>query len=133
MIYDVNRIASLCDRIYSTTKARSPERTAALEKLSEADREAMYDYDMGVLSGRIKKVEVKEEMATGQKSYEWYVSKMNSDQSGTMQEVSQFAMQCPELYQQYRERHQQELRQEQALKNRRLGENKHKNKPYSMQ
>ncbi len=131
MNYDVNRIARIYDKVYST-KPNSPERTAALEKLSEIDRENLFDYDMGVRSGRIKKVEVKEDMAAGQKSYEWYVSKMNSDESGTMQEVSQFAMQCPELYQQYRERHQQELRKEQALKNRRLGENKHKNKPYSM-
>ncbi len=131
MNYDVNRIARIYDKVYST-KPNSPERTAALEKLSEIDRENLFDYDMGVRSGRIKKTEVKEEMAAGQKSYEWYVSKMNSDESGTMQEVSQFAMQCPELYQQYRERHQQELRQEQTLKNRRLGENKHKNKPYSM-
>ncbi len=131
MNYDVNRIARIYDKVYST-KPNSPERTAALEKLSESDGENLFDYDMGIRSGRIKKMEVKEEMAAGQKSYEWYVSKMNSGESGTVQEVSQFAMQCPELYQQYRERHQKELRQEQTLKNRRLGENKHKNKPYSM-
>ncbi len=94
MNYDVNRIARIYDKVYST-KPNSPERTAALEKLSEIDRENLFDYDMGVRSGRIKKTEVKEEMAAGQKSYEWYVSKMNSDESGTMQEVSQFAMQYP--------------------------------------
>ncbi len=81
MNYDVNRIAGICDRIYSKTKPRSPERTAELEKLSEADMAALYDYDVGVLSGRIKKVEVKEEMAAGQKSYEWYVSKQAQKQN----------------------------------------------------
>ncbi len=128
MNYDAKRISRLYEKVYNTPP-NSPERIAALEKLSESDRTALFDYSNGLLSGRIKieKTEVSE-MEAGTKSYEWYKEKMNSNESGTMKEVSQFAMQCPELYQQYRKRHQQELDRERESRNRKLGESKHKNK-----
>lgn len=128
MNYDVDRMAKIYNHVFSTPR-NSPERTARLEALSEADQEALYDYDMGIRSGRIKEVEVKEEMAK-ERNYEWYKKMMESDESGTMQKVSQFAFECPALYAQYREKRQQELEQERRLHNRRLDENKHKNKVY---
>lgn len=119
MNYDVGRIARIYNHVFSTPR-NSPERTARLEALSEADREALYDYDMGIRSGRIKKTEVKEIMADGTKSYEWYKRKMESEKSGTMQEVSQFAMQCPELYKRYREQYQAEKDEERRKHNYKL-------------
>lgn len=99
--------------------------------MSEEDNVALYDYSVGLLLGRIKKVEV-EEVAARQKNYEWYKKKMDSDAKGTMWEVSQFAMTSPELYRQYKERYDKEQDEERALHNRRLTENTFKNKLYSL-
>lgn len=118
MNYDVGRIARIYNYVFSTPR-NSPERTARLEALSEADQEALYDYDMGIRSGRIKKAEVIEEMAK-ERNYEWYKAKMNSEASGTMQEVSQFAFDCPALYTEYRNRYKAEQDEERRKHNYKL-------------
>ena len=129
MNYNINRIARLYDNVYST-KPNSPERTAALAKLSESDQEALFDFDMGIRSGRITKPKNYEQEGKTM-TYQQYKNKMESDEKGTMQEVSQFAMKSPELYRQYKERYDKEQDKERALHNRRLTENTFKNKPYS--
>lgn len=131
MNYDVNRIARIYDKVYST-KPNSPERTAALAKLSESDQEALFDFDMGIRSGRIAKQKNYEQEENGSMTYEQYKTKMESEERGTMLEVSQFAINSPELYQQYKKRYDEEQSKEMALHNRRLTENTFKNKPYSM-
>lgn len=118
MNYDIKRIARLYERVYST-KPNSKEREAELSKLSDEDNAALYDYSVGLLSGRIKKVEAIEEMA-GQRNYEWYKKKMSSEASGTMQELSQFAFDCPELYKQYRQQYQAEKDEERRKHNYKL-------------
>ncbi|MDE7200874.1 MAG: hypothetical protein K2O91_02980 [Lachnospiraceae bacterium] len=130
MNYNINRIARLYDNVYST-KPNSPERTAALARLFESDQEALFDFDMGIRSGRITKPKNYEQEENGSMTYEQYKNKIGSDKSGTMQEVSQFAMKSPELYRQYKERYDKEQDEERALHNRRLTENTFKNKPYS--
>lgn len=124
------RIAKLHKKVVSIPQ-NSEEREQILSTLNESDLAAVFDYDMDVRSGRIKKVE-EEAMSDRTKTYEWYVSKMNSDEKGSMLQVSQFAMENPELYQRYRERYLQERDKERQSHNQRLTENKFKNKPYSI-
>lgn len=131
MNYDVKRIARLYERVYST-KPNTKEREAELAKLSDEDNAALYDYSVGLLSGRIKKSGGNAEMEKEQRSYEWYKKKMDEADIGNMKIISQFSFECPALYQSYRERYMKEQDEQRALRNRQLGENKHKNKPYSM-
>ena len=51
---DYSYMKKIYDYVYSTP-ANSPERLARLAELSEEDSAALYDFDMGTLSGRIKK------------------------------------------------------------------------------
>ena len=120
----------ISDFVFSSPP-NSPERTAALAKLSESDQEALFDFDMGIRSGRITKPKNYEQEGKTM-TYQQYKNKTESDEKGTMQEVSQFAMKSPELYRQYKERYDKEQDEERALHNRRLTENTFKNKPYSL-
>lgn len=115
---DYDRMGKIYNYVYSAPK-NSPERVARLAELSETDRQALYDYDMGLLSGRIKKSEV-EPMAAQQRSYEWYKKKMDEADTGNMRIVSKFALDCPELYKQYRERYQQEQDEQRRINNRKI-------------
>lgn len=127
---DYTSIARIHKRIFST-KENSPEREKAVAALSETDRAALYDYDMGARSGRIKPVKVDEQEENGSMTYEQFKKKMSGDYKGQLREISKFAQESPELYQQYRERYRKEESEQMQLHNRRLMENKHKNKPYS--
>lgn len=51
---DYSYMKKIYDYVYSTP-ANSPERLARLAELSEEDSAALYDFDVGLLSGRIKK------------------------------------------------------------------------------
>ena len=128
---DYKRISKLHHKIFSTPQ-NSREREQAMSVLSDADRAAVYDYDMGRSSGRIKEIEINEQEENGNMTYEQYANKMESDKKGTIQEISQFAMKSPETYRQYREQYMKEQQEELALRNRQLTENTFKNKPYSM-
>lgn len=119
MNYDVDRMARIYNHVFSTPR-NSPERTARLEALSEADQEALFDYSNGILSGRIKQNKAEVEEMAGQRNYEWYKKKMSSEASGTMQELSQFAFDCPELYKQYRQQYQAEKDEERRKHNYKL-------------
>lgn len=127
---DYTRIARIHKRVFST-KENSLERERAVDALSEADRIVLFDYDMGARSGRIKAVKVDGQEEDGSMTYEQFKKKMSSDYKEQLQEISKFAQSNPELYQQYRERYRKEESEQMQLHNRRLMENKHKNKPYS--
>ncbi|NBH15023.1 hypothetical protein D3Z36_12765 [Lachnospiraceae bacterium] len=128
---DYVKMEQIYNRVYSTPP-NSPERAARLAELSEEDNAALYDYSVGLLSGRIKKNGGNAEMEKEQRSYEWYKKKMEEADIGNMKIISQFSFDCPALYQSYRERYMKEQDEQRALRNRQLGENKHRNKPYSM-
>lgn len=120
---DYTRIAKLHSKVFSTPRD-SPEREQAYSVLSEADRAAVFDYDMGIRSGRIKAVKINEQEENGTMTYEQFKQKSDSDEKGVMQELSQFAMKCPELYQQYRKKWQAEKNEQIRLHNRRLSDGK---------
>ena len=65
-------------------------------------------------------------------TYAQFKKKSDSGKRGVMQELSQFAKESPELYQQYRERYHKEQDEQAKLHNRRLTENTFKNKPFSI-
>ena len=118
---DYTRIARLHNKVLSTPRD-SPEREQAYSVLSEADRAAVFDYDMGIRSGRIKAVNINEQEESGNMTYEQFKQKSDSNKRGVMRELSQFAMKSPELYRQYREKWQAERSEQQRLHNRRLME-----------
>lgn len=126
---DYTRIARICKSVFST-KENSPEREKAVAALSEADRTAVFDYDMGVRSGRIKAVKSDGQEGNISMTYEQFKKKMNGDYKGQLREISKFAQESPELYKQYREKYHKEGSEQMRLHNRRLTENTHKNKPY---
>lgn len=125
------RIAELHNKVFSTPR-NSPEREKAYSALSEVDRTAVFDYDMGIRSGRIKAVNINEQEENETMTYETFKRKSDSGERGTLRELSKFAKESPELYQQYRERYHKEQGEQQRLHNRRLTENTFKNKPFSI-
>ncbi len=128
---DYTRIAKLHSKVFSAPRD-SPEREQAYSALSEADRAAVFDYDMGIRSGRIKAVNINEQEENGNMTYEQFKQKSDSGERGTLRELSKFAKESPELYQQYRERYHREQDEQTRLHNRRLTENTFKNKPFSV-
>ena len=130
---DYTRIAKLHNKVFSTPR-NSPEREQAINSLSEAERAAVFSLEKDYMLGYVTRKEIAEmaQKSNGTISYEQFVKKSESNERGVMQELSQFAMKSPELYQQYRGRYQQEKDEQQRLHNRRLTENTFKNKPYSI-
>lgn len=120
---DYARIAKLHNKVFSTPRD-SPEREQAYSALSEADRAAVFDYDMGIRSGRIKAVNIDEQGGNRNMTYKQFKQKSDSDEKGVMQELSQFAMKCPELYQRYREKWQAEKNEQIRLHNKQLSDGK---------
>ena len=129
---DYARIAKLHNKVFSTPR-NSPERERAINSLSDEERRAVFKLEEDYMLGRITRKEIAEmaQKGNGTMTYEQFVKKSESDEKGTMQELSQFAMKSPELYQQYRERYHREQDEQTRLHNRRLTENTFKNKPYS--
>ncbi len=130
---DYARIAKLHNKVFSTPR-NSSEREQAINSLSEAERAAVFSLEKDYMLGRITRKEIAEmaQKSNGTISYEQFVKKSESNEKGVMQELSQFAMKSPELYQQYREKWQAERSEQQRLHNRRLTENTFKNKPFSI-
>ena len=127
------RIAELHDKILSMPQG-SRERARAISALSEADRTAVFNLERDYMLGRITRKEIAE-MAQKENrtmTYEQFVKKSESGEKGTLRELSKFAKESPELYQQYRERHHREQDEQTRLHNRRLTENTFKNKPFSI-
>ena len=130
---DYARIAKLHNKVFSTPR-NSPEREQAINSLSEAERAAVFSLEKNYMLGHVTRKEIAEmaQKSNGTISYEQFVKKSESNEKGVMQELSQFAMKSPELYQQYREKWQAERSEQQRLHNRRLTENTFKNKPFSI-
>lgn len=126
------QVARLHNKVFSTPR-NSPEREQAINSLSEAERAAVFSLEKDYMLGRITGKEIAEmaQKGNGTMTYEQFRKKSDSDEKGVMQELSQFAIKCPETYSKYRERYQQEKDEQQRLHNRRLTENAFKNKPYS--
>lgn len=128
---DNTKIAKLRKKVFSTPR-NSPEREQAINSLSDEERKAVFSLEEDYMLGRITKKEIVEMAQKGNEimTYETFKRKSDSGKSGTMQELSQFAMKFPELYQRYREKYQQEKDEQTRLHNRRLTENIFRNKPY---
>ena len=124
---DYTRITKLHNKVFSTPR-NSPEREKAYSALSEADRAAVFDYDMGIRSGRIKAVNINEQEESETLTYAQYKKIMDNDCKGQLRELSQFSMENKELYRQYRDRYVQER---EAERKSRFTKNTFKNKPYS--
>ena len=106
---DYTRIAKLHNKVFSTPR-NSPEREQAINSLSEAERAAVFSLEKDYMLGYVTRKEIAEmaQKSNGTISYEQFVKKSESNERGVMQELSQFAMKSPELYQQYRERYHKE-------------------------
>lgn len=117
------QVAKLHNKVFSTPRD-SPEREQAINSLSDEERKAVFKLEEDYMLGRITRKEIAEmaQKGNGTMTYEQFVKKSESDERGTMRELSQFAMKSPELYQQYREKWQSERSEQQRLHNRRLTE-----------
>ena len=127
------RIAELHSKVFSTPR-NSPEREQAYSELSESDRTAVFNLEKDYMLGRITRQDIAEMKQEGNETmtYEQFVKKLESGEKGTLRELSKFAKESPELYQQYRERYHKEQDEQAKLHNRRLTENTFKNKPFSI-
>ena len=126
------RIAELHNKVFSMPHG-SREREQAYSELSESDRTVVFNLEKDYMLGRITRKEIAEmaQKENGTMTYEQFVKKSESGEKGTLRELSKFAKESPELYQQYRERYHREQDEQQKLHNRRLTESTFKNKPYS--
>ena len=127
------RIAELHNKVFSTPQG-SREREQAYSELSESDRTAVFNLEKDYMLGRITRKEIAEmaQKENGTMTYEQFVKKSESGEKGTLRELSKFAKESQELYQQYRERYHREQDEQTRLHNRRLTENTFKNKPFSI-
>ena len=127
------RIAELHNKVFSAPRG-SREREQAISALSEADRTAVFNLEKDYMLGRIIRRDIMEMKQEGNETmtYAQFVKKLDSGERGVMQELSQFAMKSPEVYQRYQERYQQEKDEQQRLHNRRLTESTFRNKPFSI-
>ena len=127
------RIAELHSKVFSTPR-NSPEREQAYSELSESDRTAVFNLEKDYMLGRITRQDIAEMKQEGNETmtYEQFVKKSKSGEKGTLRELSKFAKESPELYQQYRERYHKEQDEQAKLHNRRLTENTFKNKSFSI-
>lgn len=112
---EYDRMAKIYNYVYSTP-ANSPERAARLAELSEKDSAALYDFDMGLMSGRIKRPETKNKESednkmkpniyTGKKekieNYEDFKKALT--RNGTYQTLLELKQSNPGIYQYYVER-----------------------------
>lgn len=129
---DYTRIANLYNKIFSTPQF-SKEREQAISALSEADRAAVFSLEKDYMTGRTTRERI---MEMAQKegetmTYQGFKEKSDSGAKGVLREISKFAMESPELYEQYRARYHREREEEQRLHNRQLTENTFKSRPYS--
>ena len=127
------RIAELHNKVFSTPQG-SREREQAINSLSDSERTAVFNLEKDYMLGRITRQDIAEMKQEGNETmtYAQFKKIMNNDCKGQLQELSQFAKESPELYQQYRERYHKEQDEQAKLHNRRLTENTFKNKPFSI-
>ena len=105
---DYNRMAQLHDYVYSTP-ADSQEREKRLAELSETDQVALYDFAVGLLSGRIKKSDYQQE-DDGMLSFKEWKRIENSGSLKEMNRIIEFKMQYPLIASEYQHRKAEEER-----------------------
>ena len=117
---DYTRIAKLHNKVFSTPQG-SWEREQAINSLSDSERKAVFSLEEDYMLGRITRKEIIEmaQKGNGTMTYEQFVKKSESGEKGTLRELSKFAKESPELYQQYRERYHREQDEQTRLHNRR--------------
>lgn len=106
-MYDVEHMEQIYKYVYSTP-AHSPERISRLAELSEEDSKALFDYDMGLLSGRIKKPAVQNKESEDKamnavkeiKNYEDFKTLWNKLDYHSLRVLHQ---RDPKLYESYKE------------------------------
>ena len=127
------QIAELHNKVFSTPQG-SREREQAINSLSDSERTAVFNLEKDYMLGRITRQDIAEMKREGNETmtYAQFKKKSDSGKRGVMQELSQFAMKSPVLYQQYRERYHKEHDEQAKLHNRRFTENTFKNKPFSI-
>lgn len=101
-----NHMARLHEYVYSTLP-NSTERERRLNELSEADQAALYDYSVGLLSGRIKKSDYEQEADNMLTFQEWKKIE-NSKSLKDMNKVIDFKTQYPLIASEYQQRNEAE-------------------------
>lgn len=109
---DYGKMARLHDYVYSTP-ANSPERERRLAELSDTDQAALYDYAVGLLSGRIKPEqhnEYQQQKGNEEMTYkEWKeVNRKNTIEA--MNAAVDFRVNHPDMDSRYQQRQQEEER-----------------------
>lgn len=112
MNYDYAKMARLHDYVYSTP-ANSAEREKRLAELSDTEQEQLYDYKVGLLSGRIKPEEYHEHQQQQQKGNEEMTYKEWKDvnRKNTIEAMNaavDFKVNHPDIESRYRQRQQEE-------------------------
>lgn len=104
---DYSRMAKLHDYVYSTP-ANSPEREWRLNELNDADQAALYDYAVGLLSGRIKPEQQyeyhQEQKGSENMTYKKWKEVNKSSDLRDMNAAIDFRVQYPALENEYRQR-----------------------------
>lgn len=111
---DYGKMARLHDYVYSTP-ANSPERERRLAELSDTDQAALYDYAVGLLSGRIKPEQYHEHQQQQQKGNEEMTYKECKDvnRKNTIEAMNaavDFRVNHPDIESRYQQRQQEEER-----------------------
>lgn len=110
---EYERMMKIYTFVYST-KPRSPERDARIAELSDKDLSALYDFDMGLMSGRIKRPEEQNKESEDSrininngkskeiKNFEDF--KKALVRTGTYQSLLELKKNSPDRYKMYQER-----------------------------
>ena len=100
---DFDRMGRLYDYVYSTPMD-SPERERRIEELSDTDQAELYDYAVGILSGRISRTESKEDKKMDIMSYEEWKKlnrRVQARERGAGTEMMNFELAHPSTVQRY--------------------------------
>lgn len=107
MEYDYERMARLHSYVYSAP-ADSAERERRLNELNDADQAALYDYAVGLLSGRIKPEQQyeyhQEEKGSENMTYKKWKEVNKSNDLRDMNVAIDFRVQHPALENEYKQR-----------------------------
>lgn len=110
---EYERMKKIRDYVFSTPR-NSPERERRLSEISEEDSAKLYDFDIGLLSGRIKKPENQnkesgESSMNNEKrigSYQEFVKALG--RASNYHRLVEFKRNFPEVYKSYMERMERE-------------------------
>ena len=108
---NLERMERLYCYVYST-KPNSEEREKRLNELSETDREQLYDYWSGCLSGRIKRPESEgKKMVMSYQEWKHTQQQAQARQRGAGNTLWEFESKYPAIVSEYRQRELQEQKQ----------------------